>query len=154
MPLMRSGTEVPAERTIQEITALLVRKGATSITTLYDGEQKVGLAFGIGTPYGDVEYRLPVDVAKVRAKLYPERPSVWEDPRQRAKREAKELAQAERTAWRICKAWVEAQIGAIEAGIITMDEVFMPWADVGGGVTLYQAIRGRGRLPLLGSGRE
>jgi len=48
--------------------------------------------------------------------------------------------QAVRTAWRIVKDWVEAQMAILETEMVTMEEVFLPYLLVAGDKTLYQAI--------------
>jgi len=39
----------------------------------------------------------------------------------------KTFEQAERTAWRIIKDWVEAQMAIVAAGQAVMEEVFLPY---------------------------
>ena len=52
----------------------------------------------------------------------------------RARRE-----QAYRTAWRISKDWVEAQLALLETEMVDFEEVFMPYI-LSGRETLYQAL--------------
>ena len=47
--------------------------------------------------------------------------------------------QATRTSWRILKDWVEAQMALLETGMVTMDEIFLPYM-LSGGQTFYQAL--------------
>ena len=47
--------------------------------------------------------------------------------------------QAIRTSWRILKDWVEAQMALLETGMVTMDEIFLPYM-FSRGQTLYQAL--------------
>lgn len=55
--------------------------------------------------------------------------------------------QAERTAWKNVHDWVQAQMAIIEAGMVSMDEVFLPYMTDGRGNTLYQLYQG-GQLAL------
>lgn len=45
--------------------------------------------------------------------------------------------QAERTGWRNLRDWVLAQMAIIEAGMASVDEVFLPYLTDGHGNTLY-----------------
>ena len=47
--------------------------------------------------------------------------------------------QAVRASWRILKDWVEAQMALLETGMVTMDEIFLPYM-LFGGQSLYQAL--------------
>lgn len=47
------------------------------------------------------------------------------------------LDQAERTAWRCLKDWVEAQMALIEIGMVSIDQVFLPYVINKEGKTLY-----------------
>ena len=47
--------------------------------------------------------------------------------------------QAIRTSWRILKDWVEVQMALLETGMVTMDEIFLPYR-LSGGQTFYQAL--------------
>ena len=40
--------------------------------------------------------------------------------------------QAIRTSWRTLKDWVEAQMALLETGMVTMDEIFLPYMLSGG----------------------
>ena len=60
--------------------------------------------------------------------------------------------QAERTAWRNVRDWVLAQVAIIEAGMVQIEEVFLPYMTDGSGRTLYQLYQG-GHL-ALGGGQE
>ena len=45
--------------------------------------------------------------------------------------------QAERTGWRNLRDWVLAQMAIIEAGMASVDEVFLPYLTDGHGNTMY-----------------
>jgi hypothetical protein len=60
--------------------------------------------------------------------------------------------QAERTAWRNVRDWVLAQAAIIEAGMVQVEEVFLPYMTDSSGRTLYQLYQG-GQL-ALGGGKE
>ena len=50
--------------------------------------------------------------------------------------------QAERTAWRIVKEWVVAQMALIETEMVDMEEVFLPYM-LAGDRTLYDVLSER-----------
>ena len=60
--------------------------------------------------------------------------------------------QAIRTSWRILKDWVEAQMALLETGMVTMDEIFLPYM-LSGGQTFYQALVA-GEFEALNSPRD
>ena len=57
------------------------------------------------------------------------------------------MQQANRTAWRIIKEWIVAQMALIETEMVSMEEVFMPYM-LTGRQTLYQALA-NGDLKML-----
>ena len=45
-----------------------------------------------------------------------------------------------RTAWRITKDWVEAQMAIVETKMVTLPQVFLPYAVTQNGQTVYEKI--------------
>lgn len=130
MPILNYTTKVDVFTTIAAIQSQLVKHGARKILQEYDEECRViAVSFVIDTPVGFKAIRLPSNVPAVQAVL------------QRQKVKA-DYAQAERVAWRIVKDWVEAQMAILEAEMVTMDEIFLPYMlDDSGTKTLYEAYR-------------
>ena len=60
--LLNYTTSIAIEQTIGEILGMLVKGGASRITTDYEAGQPVGVAFTINTPYGVRGYRLPASI--------------------------------------------------------------------------------------------
>ena len=60
---------------------------------------------------------------------------------------AARMQQANRTAWRIIKEWILAQMALIETEMVTVEEVFLPYM-LTGKQTLYQALS-NGDLKML-----
>lgn len=141
MPILNYTTEIAAVKTIGEITGLLVRKGARSISSEYreDGSiQAVSFVMPVGGI--PVRFQLPSNaegVCRVMLKEKPFKPSSHgygnED-----NYKAKFRAQAERVSWRILKDWIEAQIALIESGQAEIGQVFMPYALNDRGATMYE----------------
>ncbi|MCJ7829289.1 MAG: hypothetical protein MUP81_06085 [Dehalococcoidia bacterium] len=123
-------TTVTALRSIGEIQGILVAHGAKHILIDYDHEEPVGLAFIVGTPYGDVPFRLPANIDKVKAVL----------DKQRVRTRVSD-EQASRVAWRILKDWIRAQMAILETEMVTIDQIFLPYMQTGqDGKTLYQVM--------------
>lgn len=141
MPILNYTTAVPAERTIGEITALLVRKGARSIHTEYREDGSIEAVVFV-MPVGGVPVRfaLPNNAAGVQRAMLREKPCnpSYHGYGKREKYEAKFAAQAERVSLRILKDWVEAQVALIESGQAEIGQVFMPYAIAKDGRTMYE----------------
>lgn len=59
--------------------------------------------------------------------------------------------QAIRTAWRVIRDWVEAQLALVEINMVTVPQVFLPYAIMRDGKTLSEHIESNPGF-LLGSG--
>ena len=59
--------------------------------------------------------------------------------------------QAARVAWRILKDWVEAQMAVIDAGMATLPQVFLPYAQTDTGETVYERFESGNLLRLGGA---
>lgn len=137
MAIKNYTSEVSVYKSLAEIQAALAEQGACRIMVEYDNsKQPTGLTFAIETPTGPRAFRLPANVDGVRAVM----------TRQKVK---DTNGQAERTAWRNVRDWVLAQVAIIEAGMVQVEEVFLPYMTDGSGRTLYQLYQG-GHLALGG----
>jgi hypothetical protein len=129
-PIANYTTTVTALKSIGEIQGMLVAHGAKHILMDYEGEDPVGLAFIVNTPYGDTPFRLPANIDRVWMVLNKQRVR---------KQVSKELAA--RVAWRILKDWVRAQMAILETEMVTIDQVFLPYMQVGkDGKILYDVM--------------
>ena len=132
MPLLNYTTKVPAEKTATEIMSLLSRKGATQVMMEFGPEgQPVGLKWRVDSAHGTLAFALPVNAEAVFSVLTQQR-VLPTNPKGRRE-------QACRTAWRILKEWVAAQMALIETGMVDMEEVFLPYM-LTGDRTVYQAL--------------
>ena len=143
MPLLNYTSKVPVSKTVSEVMQMLVKKGASHIMTEYDGNaQLAGLKWRIDTQHGPLSYSMPVNCQSVlqimtRQRILPRDPDRrWE--------------QAQRTAWRILKDWIEAQMALLETGMAQMEEVFLPYM-LTGDQTLYKTLA-EGGFKALPSG--
>lgn len=142
MALLNYTTGIDADKTAQEIAKCLSMHGAQAVLTEYD--QKEGLvtaiSFRILIEDRSVSFRLPCDWKPVLTILEND-PKV---PRPRKNRE-----QAVKTAWRIVKDWVEAQMALVETRMVTTQQVFLPYAVMKDGKTLSEKMESNPQL-LLG----
>ena len=121
-----------------EIQGALAAHGARQIMVEYDEKGRpTGVTFAVDTPAGRRGFMLPANIEGV---LF-----VFRQQKLKADRE-----QAERTAWRNIRDWVMAQMAIIEAGMVNMDEVFLPYLTDGKGNTVY-SLYSTGHL-MLGDG--
>lgn len=128
MPIANYSTTVPAIKSIGEIQGILVTHGAKAIMMTFDDNKEAqGLSFIFATQFGDVPFRLPANIEKVEEVLNNQR------VRTSVSREM-----ASRVAWRILKDWVRAQVAILETEMVTIDQIFLPYMDVGKGKTLYE----------------
>ncbi len=130
-------TKIEASKTIAEIQENLVAHGAKSVMADYTDHGTIeALSFMIVTPEKKImAIRLPCDPKPVYEVL---------------KRQAEERKiprgivdepQALRVAWRIVKYWVEAQMALLETQMVKMEQIFLPYAIVKGGRTLFEAMK-------------
>ncbi len=139
MPILNYTTEVPAEKTIGEITSLLVRKGARSISSEFREDGTIeAVCFVMPVGGLPVRFQLPSNAAGVAAVMLKQKPYNSNHRGTRADYEQRVSVQAERVSWRILKDWVEAQLALIESGQAQMAQVFMPYAQDNNGRTMYE----------------
>lgn len=129
-------TQIEAHKTIAEIQENLVRHGAKTVMANYTDSGIIeALSFKIATPEGRViGIRLPCDpkpVLKVMDQQYRQ----GKVPQRLVTNE-----QALRVAWRIVKYWVEAQMALLETQMVKMEQIFLPYAIVNNGKTLFEAM--------------
>ena len=132
-------TSVSVSRTASEISTLLAEARATAILSEYGPPDHPGeagiiiaISFRIRTEFGVLTFRLPANVDGVFAVLQRSR-SI--PPRLRSR------DQAARVAWRITLNWLEAQLAMVQAGLVGLEEVFLPYCQDPAGVTLYERMR-------------
>ena len=140
MPILNYTTKIDVFKTLGEIQRILVNHGAKRIIQDYDDNERVAsILFMIDTPSGPRGIRLPANVDGVLRAL-------------KADGVKTDYERAERVAWRIVKDWLEAQMAILEAQMVQMDEIFLPYMlDNGGSRTLYEVYR---ENQLLLSGGE
>jgi hypothetical protein len=125
MALLNYTTTVDAIKTAGEIEVILIKGGAKAIQKEIDNGKVISIKFIVDSPIGTIPIELPVQIAAVAEILRQQKKN---NPRIKTS-----LDQAERTAWRCLKDWVEAQMALIES----IDQVFLPYVINKEGKTLY-----------------
>ena len=143
MAILNYTTEIDPERTIMEIQKCLVRHGATKVVTDFKGTVPVAVTFCLILNGNTVGFSLPANYSGVLKAMQKDN-----DIPKKLKTEE----QAIRVSWRIIKDWIEAQMAIVEAQLVDMAEVFLPYLITKSGNTLYHDIQKNPTL-FLGDGR-
>jgi hypothetical protein len=141
--LLNYTTQISVDKTLGQVTAMLVRAGARQVMTEYDESgAPSGLTFSVSTALGVRGFTLPVRAKAIERLLETQRESRY-----------KGVEQSHRVAWRIIKDWLEAQLALIETEMVTFDQVMLPYMRTLEGRTMYDAyVEGLGTRPALGAG--
>lgn len=133
MAILNYTTTVDAFKTVSEIEYILMKHKAKSIMKEYSGEQIVGLSFLIDTGRQQIPVKLPVKIAECYEILKREK--------QNGSRNVKTtMDQAERTAWRILKDWVAAQMALLDIEMVKFEEIFLPYIVDASGRTMFEQL--------------
>ena len=140
MAILNYTTKIPAEKTAGEIQQILGKAGAGAVLLSYNSDGEVAaIAFQYAMNAQVLSFRLPINSDGVYRVLL----------RSSIEKRYRNEEQARRTAWRIVKDWVEAQMALVEAGQADLVEVFMPYLQDATGNTLYNRLKsGDNRLLL------
>lgn len=154
MALLNYTTKIDPDKTAAEISRCLTQHGAQAIMTEYDPSTSYiqALSFKITVEGQAMGFRLPCDWKPVFEILTKDKrkPPKW-DERRFNKWEADNSEQAVKTAWRIVKDWVEAQMALVETRMVTTQQVFLPYAVMKDGRTLSEHVHEDPKF-LLGDG--
>jgi hypothetical protein len=132
-PISRYTSEVPVQTTIAQIHKMLTDHGAASILTDNGPDKKPdAISFRFQTEHGLLSFRLPARLAQIEKILAAKHP--------RTKREQIH-EQAAMTGWRIIRDWLEAQLAITQTRMVSMTEVFLPYAQDNHGQTVYERLK-------------
>lgn len=129
--LLNYTTKVDSAKTLSQIQSILAKRGVRKMVIDYDEQgNAIALTFQLLINETAVGFALPCNWQGVQRTL------------KKAKVEARYTTPVHclNVAWRIIKDWIEAQCAIIEAGLVTIDEVFLPYAITNSGDTLYKHI--------------
>jgi len=142
MPIKNYTTGINFMKSIGEIQGCLVAHNARAIMINYgDGGIPESLSFSIETSKRQMGYRLPCNIKGVLMAM----------EKQGLSARFVNRDHAARVAWRIVKDWVMAQMAILEAEMVSIDEIFLPYLLTDGDITLYQVFLDKG-FPLLKGG--
>ena len=135
MPILNYTTSINANKTVAEIQGILAKAKAQAIMTEYDGDGTLkAINFRIKTQFGLMTFCLPGNAQKVYQVLVRQRVA----PKMRTKE------QAARVAWRITKDWLEAQLAMVQAEMVDLEQVFLPYIqDPNTGFSHYETLKER-----------
>ena len=152
--LLNYTTTIPVSKTLGEIQKLLAEAGADHFSVRYGkGAVPVGVVFAMQTAQGALDYRLPVDAEKVLAMLecasnewvrVKKKYSYGSERRRRVPQSHVTPEHAAQVGWRVIKDWLEAQVALIQIGLVSLDEVMLPYQLTADGMTIYELAREKG----------
>lgn len=143
MSLLNYTTKVDVEKTLAEIQRCLISHGANAVLTEYDNEGYVtALSFKIPLNGQNIGFRLPTDWRPVLEIMKHD---------SKVPKRLETQQQALKVAWRITKDWVVAQMAIVETKMVSMPQIFLPYAVTKNGKTIYEKILDGGddRFKLL-----
>jgi hypothetical protein len=143
MGLLNYTTKIEPEQTISEIRKMLSRHGVTAMMTEYDGPQVSAVSFRLNIDGKPMSFKMPCNW---RAVL-----EIFKSSKDARKRGCVNPEQATRTAWRIIHRWTEAQLALVEVNMVTVPQVFLPYAIMRDGRTLAETVTDNPSF-LLGDG--
>lgn len=146
-------TKIDPDKTAAEIAKELSSHGASAVMTEYDKQDGfvTALSFKIKINEQEMAFRLPTDWHPVYEILIAGKKVPW-DSKRKQHFESEWKQQAIRTAWRIVKDWVEAQMALVETQMVTTAQVFLPYAVMRDGKTLAETVATNPQF-LLGDGK-
>jgi hypothetical protein len=153
-PLLNYTTSIEPSKTIAEIQEILVSHGAKSVMANYTDRGTIqSLSFIIATAEGNIiGIKLPCDPIPVLKVMESQKRDRWENPQGKIPPAFCTEPQALRVAWRIVKDWIEAQMALLETEMVKMEQIFLPYAIVRDGKTLFESIKSGG-FTLLGTNK-
>jgi hypothetical protein len=127
-------TSIEAEKSALECVTMLMKFGARNVG-ISVGEDKIadGLDFVIQLPWGARQYSVPANIGGTEKALLR---AYRED---RIARPYTRREQAARVAWRVLKDWLAVNLALIEAGVVELERVMLPYMKVAPGKDVFGA---------------
>lgn len=138
MALLNYTSSIEPEITISEIQKMLSRHGVTAMMMQYDGPQIAAVAFEIKVSGKPISFRLPCNWRAIK-QMFDEDPNMRKNARMK-KGETTWENQAVRTAWKIIRDWVQAQLALVEVNMVSLPQVFLPYAIMKDDRTLFEHV--------------
>jgi hypothetical protein len=118
---------------------MLVDNRAEAILSEFKNGRAIAISFRIPTEKGLITFALPARIEKVAKTLAQSREIPPRLP---------SLHQAARVAWRIVRDWLESRLAMTQAGMVALEEVFLPYAQDKEGRTVFERMK-EARFPGL-----
>ena len=132
MPIANYTTTVAVTKTVGEIQGILGEHGARGVLVEYDDNREpAAVRFSVLSGERELFYTLPARSENILALL----------KRQRVPQKLQCIEQAQRIAWRLIKDWVRAQTALIEAELVELTEVFLPYMTNDKGETMFEVMK-------------
>lgn len=144
MAILNYTTKVKADKTAGEIQAILGKGGASAVMSEYENGEVSAIAFQLEISGQVLSFRLPINAENVFSIL----------KKEDIQNKFKNKEQATRTAWRILKDWVEAQLALVESNQADLAEVFLPHLQDPSGQTIYAKLKAGGFKALTYDGDQ
>lgn len=139
MAILFYTTSIATNKTANEIQLILAEGGALAVMAEFEGKDVSAISFRADLNGQVLSFKLPVNAEGVYRVMKADSDIPFK---------LKTMEQAKRTAWRIVKGWIVAQMALVEAEQAELTEVFFPYLQDNSGVTVYNKIRA-GNLKLL-----
>jgi len=134
MPIANYTTTISVDKTIGEIQSMLGRHGASGVLVEYgEDREPAAVRFSFTTPTGEVLFKLPARAENILAVFR----------REGVPKKYQCIEQAQRTAWRLIKDWIRAQLSLVQAELVELAEVFLPYMTDPSGRTMFEAVKQR-----------
>lgn len=134
-------TAAPVMQTLAEMQERLATSGASHIGVSYEDGSPIALTFMLRGPHGPRHFTVPVDVDAMQRLLRSHEDAGRFRSQRKAKGHFTSREHASRVAWRVMKDWLAATLAIVEADMLRLDEVMLPYLMVGPERTLAQAYR-------------
>lgn len=144
MALLNYTTKIESEQTIAEIQRMLSAHGVMAMMTEYEGRNVSAVSFKMDIKGKPMGFKMPCNWRAVK-EIFDTEPTI-----RRTKINTDE--QAIRCAWRIIHTWIKAQLALVEVNMVTIPQVFLPYAITRDGRTLSEKLSEDPGL-LLGDGK-
>jgi hypothetical protein len=144
MGLLNYSTKIPAEQTIGEIQKMLSAHGVAAMLTEYDGPNVSAVSFKMDVNGQSMGFKMPCNWRAVR--------EIFKADTKIRNTKINSNEQAIRTAWRIIHTWVRSQLALVEVNMVTIPQVFLPYAIMRDGRTLSEHVESNPGF-LLGDGK-
>jgi len=144
-------SDVSVSDSLARIEHVLVRCGVSGIAKEYSQRvpgKIIGISFFIEVGSNKLSVQMPVDEEKCLEAMWADYRRQCSNPNLLKKTKQDFIRQAERTAWRILKDWIEVQMSMIQLNQADTVQVFLPYL-YNGKETVYQQVKARGYRALL-----